>query len=107
MTERLRGPGLLHDLRLCLLLGSLTCEHRCPTGSGLLHNMGQLVCEQAAALPRAGRELPGAEDDVPSHGEGVGVQCARGRRGLRVDMHPDRREVAPEPGLEVGQPAAA
>ena len=67
--------------------------------AALLHGVGQLMGQQAAARDRIRRELAGVEDDIRARGVGPGVQGARQFRRPIVRMHPYHAEVMAEAQL--------
>ena len=98
---RARDQG---GLVLLVLLGGAVreveaAEHR---AARRLHDVGELVREQAEPGTGPGVIATGAEDDVPADGVGGRIDLIRGpgRRFRRV--HPHAVEVPPEPPLHPG-----
>jgi hypothetical protein len=71
------------------------CLRRMETTASLLHHMRQLVRQQTPPGTRSRRELACSEDNVISHGVGVGAHCLCRFSGVGIRMDPNAAEVAP------------
>ena len=59
----------------------------------LLDHVGQFVHHQVSAGVSSGLEPAGAEEDVPSHGIGIGTEGRSSHRSLLAGMDPDVARV--------------